>query len=193
MRRLAILIVLSVLRLKSELLPIRTYTTADGLAADHIDCIVSDSRGFLWFCTPEGLSRFDSNHFVSYGLNEGLPHQSVSAFLDTRSGDHWIGTPGGLVRINSGSHGAPFTTYRLGQEAKQNLITALLEARSGQIWCATVAGLFKWRTPLGFGREELPIPPMITDLVESPGGDLWFGTLGGFSSLEKTALCITLP
>jgi hypothetical protein len=32
--------------LEGELLPIRSYTMADGL----------DSRGFLWFCTPEGLT-----------------------------------------------------------------------------------------------------------------------------------------
>jgi hypothetical protein len=65
--------------LKSELLPIRTYSTADGLAADHVDWVVSDSRGFLWFCTAEGLSRFDGNHFVSYGVSEGLSHQYVSS------------------------------------------------------------------------------------------------------------------
>ena len=52
----AILVVLGALPclLQGELLPIRTYTTADGLAADHVNCIVPDSRGFLWFCTPEG-------------------------------------------------------------------------------------------------------------------------------------------
>jgi ligand-binding sensor domain-containing protein/signal transduction histidine kinase len=177
----AILVVLAVFpALKSELLPIRTYSTADGLAADHVDCIVSDSRGFLWFCTPEGLSRFDGNHFVSYGVHDGLPHQSVTAFLETKSGDHWIGTPRGLARINSGSNGPPFATYRPGQEAKQNSIAALLEARSGEIWCGTGAGLFKWRAPLSFRRNELLTPDaMITDIVESTGGDLWVGTLGG--------------
>src|ERR1035441_4667182 len=79
MRRLAMLMVLSAFPLKSELLPIRTYTTADGLAADRVDRIVADSRGFLWFCTPEGLSRFDGNRFVNYGVEEGLPALSRRA------------------------------------------------------------------------------------------------------------------
>src|ERR1017187_1853993 len=52
----------------AELLPIRSYTTADGLAADLINEIVVDSRGFVWFCTPEGLSRFDGSHIVNFGL-----------------------------------------------------------------------------------------------------------------------------
>jgi hypothetical protein len=33
----------------SEQLPIRTYTTSDGLAYDVVRRIVRDSRGFLWF------------------------------------------------------------------------------------------------------------------------------------------------
>ena len=35
----------------AEQLPIRTYTTADGLARDRVYKIVSDPRGYLWFCT----------------------------------------------------------------------------------------------------------------------------------------------
>src|SRR5258708_1476262 len=99
MRRLAILIVLSALPLKSELLPIRAYTTADGLASDRTNRIVVDSRGFLWFGSPEGLSRFDGYRFVTYGVEEGLPHAAVTALIETRSGDRWIGTPRGLSRI----------------------------------------------------------------------------------------------
>ena len=43
----------------AEQLPIRTYTTTDGLAEDNVTRIVRDSRGFIWFCTGEGLSKFD--------------------------------------------------------------------------------------------------------------------------------------
>jgi hypothetical protein len=43
----------------AQQLPVRIYTTADGLAHDHVRRIVLDSRGFLWFCTMQGLNRFD--------------------------------------------------------------------------------------------------------------------------------------
>ena len=43
----------------AERLPLKAYTTADGLPNNAINKIVPDSRGFLWFCTDEGLSRFD--------------------------------------------------------------------------------------------------------------------------------------
>lgn len=33
--------------LRAERLPVKTYTTADGLARDTVEAIVPDSRGFL--------------------------------------------------------------------------------------------------------------------------------------------------
>lgn len=37
----------------AEQLPIKTYTTADGLPRNGINRIVRDSHGFLWFCPIE--------------------------------------------------------------------------------------------------------------------------------------------
>ena len=46
--------------------PSRVYTTTDGLAHNVVNRIVGDSRGYFWFCTREGLSRFDGSTFVTY-------------------------------------------------------------------------------------------------------------------------------
>ena len=43
--------------------PFKIYTTEENLAHDSINRIVRDARGFLWFCTAEGLSRFDGYKF----------------------------------------------------------------------------------------------------------------------------------
>src|SRR5512139_771165 len=67
-------------------LPLRVYTVADGLARDSVRCIVEDSRGFLWFGTDEGLSRFDGSGFRNYGEREGLAGHSVRALLEERDG-----------------------------------------------------------------------------------------------------------
>jgi ligand-binding sensor domain-containing protein len=60
-------------------LPIKTYTIADGLARDHILSIVPDSHGFLWFCTAEGLLRFDGYQFSNYHTEQGLPWRLTAA------------------------------------------------------------------------------------------------------------------
>ena len=57
----------------AERLPIHTYTTEDGLAHANVRRIVRDPRGFLWFCTIDGLSRFDGAEFVTYRTGDGLP------------------------------------------------------------------------------------------------------------------------
>src|SRR5437899_1605448 len=80
-------------------LAIRTYTTADGLSHNSIHKILRDSRGFVWFATADGLSRFDGYGFTSYGTAQGLPHPNVYSILESRSGVIWIGTGGGLCRF----------------------------------------------------------------------------------------------
>jgi ligand-binding sensor domain-containing protein len=62
---------------QAEQLPVKTYTTADGLLRDEVNRIKQDSRGFLWFCTNDGLSRFDGYNFTNYTTDDRLPHRSL--------------------------------------------------------------------------------------------------------------------
>ena len=81
-------------------LPLKKYTAADGLPHNIVNRIVRDSRGFLWFCTEEGLARFDGHQFVSYTTEQGLPHPHVKDLLETREGIYWVATGKGLCRFN---------------------------------------------------------------------------------------------
>ena len=103
-RRLALAAFISVLAsaAHAERLPLRQYTTADGLARDSVARVVQDSRGFIWFCTYEGLSRFDGYSFTNFGRADGLPGLLVATMLEGRDGTYWIGTNEGLARLESG-------------------------------------------------------------------------------------------
>ncbi len=46
-------------------------TTKDGLPSTIVSCIFKDSRGFLWFGTLEGLSRYDGKNFKNYAHDPG--------------------------------------------------------------------------------------------------------------------------
>ncbi|MGE0128161.1 MAG: two-component regulator propeller domain-containing protein [Blastocatellales bacterium] len=140
---------------QAELLPVKTYTTADGLAQNNINRIVFDSRGFIWFCTNEGLSRFDGYKFTNYGIEQGLPHRNVNDLLETSSGDYWLATSGGLVRFNpkgaANKPGAPPSTDRnlmFSLQATANgkqdyLFTSIVQDQAGEIWCGSETGLFR--------------------------------------------------
>jgi len=188
--RFATLIALGILPsiLRGELLPVRTYTTADGLASDRVNCIVPDSRGFLWFCTPEGLSRFDGYRFISYTAADGLAHVVVTTVLETRSGAIFAGTADGISRINPPGAGTPFTRFAPGNDARGNYITALRESAGGRIWCATRDALYDWDGAQKFRRVELRLSSpqeQIYDVLEDRHGVLWIATSAGLYGFQE--------
>src|SRR5215831_7056276 len=169
----------------AEQLPIKTYTTADGLVRDGINRIIQDSHGYLWFCTAEGLSRFDGYKFTNYTTADGLPSGAVSDLLETRDGIYLVATAHGLSQFNP--RGAPmFAVWRPAEPGAQS-INALLEDRAGQIWCATYVGLYRLERTNGewrFHFVDLGLPLVNPDswvveaLVEDTDGALWIGTRG---------------
>ena len=183
----------------SEQLPLKTYTTADGLARDQINRIVRDSRGFLWFATPEGLSRFDGYRFTSYTINRGLPDRQVNDLLETRDGRYWVATGDGLCLFNPA--GVPqtriamadtaaatlpmFVTYHPDEDKAARYVTALVEDHSGTIWCGTAQGLYRLEESNGmieFEAVDVGMPAargdarLIETILEDRNGTLWIGT-----------------
>ena len=172
--------------LAARRLPIRTYTTADGLARDRVQCIVQDRRGFMWFCTREGLSRFDGYRFLNYGTDQGLPSANVSALLAGNNGIYWAGTPAGVCRFDPGSRSVPrFRCYTLPGDNRSQVVFALLEDRDSTIWCGTEGGLFRLPDRAeAFQRVVLDqtaaFPAIAVEaLFEDRRGALWVSTRGG--------------
>ena len=180
--RLAALLLAASL-VQAKRLPIRTYTTADGLARDHIHCIVQDSHGFLWFCTAEGLSRFDGYQFTNYHTEQGLPGNVITDFLETREGDYWISTTDGLARFDPKGAGASrFHRYPLGAQGKP-MPAVVREDGAGGIWCGTSnsEGVFYLGPKdTAFRRVAVPMTdPVVAALAIDRRGTLWIGTLNG--------------
>jgi len=140
----------------AESLPIKTYTIADGLVSNKISRIARDSRGFMWFCTEEGLSRFDGYTFTNYSTAQGLPTNWVDDFLETRSGTFLVATYAGLCvfnprgvpirqdRLASQPNSLPmFEVYRPGTDESASHIKVLFEDSEETIWCGTMRGLYR--------------------------------------------------
>ncbi|HKQ74642.1 MAG TPA: two-component regulator propeller domain-containing protein, partial [Blastocatellia bacterium] len=180
----------------AQQLPLKSYTTAEGLAHNSVNRIVKDSRGFLWFCTGEGLSRFDGYTFTNYGVDQGLPHRSVNDFLETRGGEFWLATAGGLVRFNPQGAPAPRVVYAkeavtpapmftvvvpADEDRYARATTALLERRDGAVWCGTMKRLYRLERR-GGRFELLPVDNGIgesLDLLEDRHGSLWVASFHG--------------
>jgi ligand-binding sensor domain-containing protein/two-component sensor histidine kinase len=163
-------------------LPIRTYTTADGLASDRIFCIHQDAHGFLWFCTAEGLSRFDGYSFTNYHTGDGLPGNVVRNLIEGRTGMYWIVTTDGVARFDPrGTGTARFRKYAIGDGHAGP--SAVREDREGGIWCSSTnsQGIF-YLGPRdsAFHHVELPaVNPIVSALLIDRRGAVWMGTADG--------------
>jgi len=183
---------------KAERSSIRIYTIVDGLAHNRVSSIACDSRGFLWFCTADGLSRFDGSRFTNYNLEEGLPSSSISYLLETRAGVYWIATNGGgIARLNSSTRSPTasqaqsqprFTVFAMSNDAVTNRVNVLFEDNAGILWAGTDGGLFCMDESKGeqeFHAVELKIPArpelsvQVWGFVEGGDGSLWIGTKFG--------------
>src|SRR5215217_4583136 len=183
-----VFVLLSCAQQRAEQLPIRTYTTADGLPRDRVYKIVPDPRGFLWFCTYDGLSRFDGYEFVNYSVAQGLPHRIVFDLLITRSGDYWVATSAGVARFNpvASNSESKFKTYVPTGRPDAQVITDLYEDSSATIWVGTGNGLHKlvqnggdWQLEY-ISLGENPAEQLdITTTVEASPGVLWIGAEQG--------------
>ncbi len=81
------------------------YSTINGLADNRVLCITQDSRGFMWFGTSEGLSRFDGNKFENYFSNPGtensLPDNIITSIDEYRPGHLLILASANLCCLNT--------------------------------------------------------------------------------------------
>ncbi|HEV2881658.1 MAG TPA: two-component regulator propeller domain-containing protein [Pyrinomonadaceae bacterium] len=172
---------------RAEQLPVRVYTSADGLGQNRVKRIVRDSRGFLWFCTADGLSRFDGYRFTTYDATQGIPYPSINDLLETRGGVYWIASNGGGVfRFNLSEEAiaaaaaaeatrggtaanakdararSRFTVYKTGDTPRTNRPNRLFEDASGRIWAGTDDGVFVLDEAAGateFRRVEMGARP----------------------------------
>ncbi|MEP6923350.1 MAG: hypothetical protein ABI954_02700, partial [Pyrinomonadaceae bacterium] len=72
--------------LRAERLPLRVYTSADGMASSVVTHLTRDSLGFLWFATRDGLIRFDGREFTNYRLGDSNTSQTLFYIRETSDG-----------------------------------------------------------------------------------------------------------
>lgn len=105
---------------RAEELPVKTYTSADGLGSSFLNSIRRDSRGFLWFATRDGLSRFDGREFTTYQIGENNETPGVEEIYEAENGIYWITTTGGTYRFDSNVAGEA----KIIGDAEKNILAA---------------------------------------------------------------------
>jgi signal transduction histidine kinase/ligand-binding sensor domain-containing protein len=184
-------------------LPVRSFTTADGLGDDRVKRIVSDSRGLLWICTNSGISRFDGAQFQSFGVAEGLPFPIINDLLETSDG-FWLASNGaGVIHVRFSAAERRYDAFSVDREPTANRVNRLFRAADGTLWAGTDGGLFRMTVgPEGrplFARVELRRRGHPDEMVQvwSFANDredtLWVGTRFGLVRLLRDGRIVSYP
>jgi ligand-binding sensor domain-containing protein/anti-sigma regulatory factor (Ser/Thr protein kinase) len=179
----------------AERLPVRTFTTADGLPRDQLQCVRSDRRGFVWFCTAEGLVRFDGQVAVTFGRDNGLSSPGVRSFLHASGDRYFVGADEGLFAFDAGPVSSQVRFAALGRDDGQrtHAVNALAESRDRTIWCGTWSGLLQLSSAAGrthLFEVEIGLPRgfendrVVHAVLEDERGILWVGAGSGLYARE---------
>src|SRR5215813_406700 len=141
----------------AQQLSIRHYGVSEGLANNRIVAIHQDAKGYIWFGTYEGLSRFDGYRFVNYSTRDGLGHSLINNIAEDGNGHLWLATNGGgvsrllddphdsahLPPRKSTSVGPRFVSFRLADSSASNRVNKVMFDPAGNLWCGTDNGVYR--------------------------------------------------
>jgi signal transduction histidine kinase/ligand-binding sensor domain-containing protein/DNA-binding response OmpR family regulator len=165
----------------------------DGLPSGQVNDVLIDDLGFVWFCTMEGLVKYDGQNFTNYTLIEGddtsLSDFGATVAYQDSKGLIWVGTKKWLNCFDRKTNA--FTRYYPKNDVSSNYnhITAIFEDSQGRYWVGTTTGLFEfnphaesesftvvtWAGRRGFDT--------ITTIAEC-AGSIWTGTHHGLFKIE---------
>jgi len=112
----------------------------DGLVQNQVLDICQDHKGYIWFATAGGVSKFDGKQFRNFNVSDGLPANMVTELLVDRHNRIWMATIGGGLTVFDGKTFYTYTTEN--NLVSNNLQTSgnnrlLMEDSQGNIWCRT--------------------------------------------------------
>ncbi|HXQ34265.1 MAG TPA: two-component regulator propeller domain-containing protein, partial [Anaerolineales bacterium] len=173
-------------------LPVQIFTSADGLGSSFINHLMRDSRGFLWFATRDGLSRFDGLRFVTYQVGKKDAPPGIENSFETSKGIYWIVTTGGLYRYDPSSVAVKAPDQNSGKpilnaEYINDWRGSFYEDHDGRIWFVGTRGLSVLEEKEGrvlFHEVELNVPKRpaifgIADFRQARDGSFWIVTTAG--------------
>jgi len=179
---------------EGDLIHFEHLTVEHGLSNSAVLNVFQDSDGFMWFCTLDGLNRFNGYDFTVFRHNDDDPHSIssnvVMTGLETRDGTLWFGTDtGGLNRFNRTT--GQFTAFQHDPDDPTSLsndsVWSLFEDKDGYLWVGTRGGLNRFDPETEKFTAYTPDPdnprslshPFVLRIYQDRAGTLWVGTRGG--------------
>ena len=68
----------------------RNFNTLHGLPSSETFHAIQDSKGYIWFATDNGVSRYDGYQFVNFDISNGLVNNTVFDIYEDWKGRIWF-------------------------------------------------------------------------------------------------------
>ncbi len=182
------------------------YKTSDGLAQNNVYTIAQDARGYMWFGTQDGLSRFDGYSFTYFhhtADSTSLTTNGINVLYMDRKGILWVGAYG-LHEYHPQTE--TFSRYFYSNDSEtsekvslKNSIQGIYEDHRGDLWIGTTGGISRFNrntkkfeqftlcesSSLGFDLRSV--------MLEDSRGRLWYGnTYSCFIINENRTSCTAI-
>ncbi|GAB3044842.1 two-component regulator propeller domain-containing protein [Spirosoma pulveris] len=182
-------------------------TVKDGLSDNRIWSMLQDRKGYLWFGTLDGLSKYDGYSVITYKYrphdSTSISHNIIFKIWEDAQGLIWTGTAeSGLCKFDPATE--QFTTYRPPPPIDQadpalRAVSAINEDQEGRIWVGTYGGelrRFDKKTGLFSQKYGLNYEPSVDEsargidaiftIYKDRTKALWFGNKAGVHKLLLT-------
>ena len=171
-----------------QTLRFKHFTTASGLPNNHTSDIIQDNKGFIWFGTSEGLSRFDGHRIRTYNdVTSNLEGKRVFRIHQDNDGAIWVSTNRGLSRFDSTTES--FKNYvidsvRRRRGRRNSRINAICEDRFNTLWIGMRKGVAKIDKTTGrlikkwsdLPQKKVLDQSLINHMFKDSKGRLWVST-----------------
>ncbi|MDG5767142.1 two-component regulator propeller domain-containing protein [Balneolales bacterium ANBcel1] len=177
----------------------------NSISFNEVSHLFESSDSTLWVATRRnGINRYNrkKDNFVQYTSEQfnqegyAISHASVNDIVEDGNGHLWIGTLGGLNRLNPETERFQYYTHSPDDtnSISSDAVTALLYDRRGKLWVGTHFGLnlFDPYTETVTRFISDPDNPgsinanYIHTLYEDSDGVVWIGTrLGGLNRYDR--------
>ena len=113
----------------------RHFTTNDGLASSTVYYTLCDTKGFLWFCTEAGVSRYDGHQYTNFTISDGLSSNEMLREYEDAEGRIWfLGFNGTLSNFYNGKFYNPSNDSVLKKAESKTSFRYFFEDKRHRLW-----------------------------------------------------------
>lgn len=174
-----ILYIVSFATSHSQIIPFKNYTVHDGLPSNYISDIVQDHKGYMWFASDFGLSKFDGYNFKTYTIEDGLSDSYSTCLTVDEDGNVWVGTEiGGVCKLNDFG----VSIYDQSNGLFEGAVDKIFTDNNNRVWaCGRQEGVsvIDKDSLCTFTSENSELSSEVYSYFVDSKGWVWLGTYNG--------------